>query len=179
MEKGNLQAITAITASLMLLARGGVAGAITPDNGSHAITSGSTFSSSGQASYDWGYDELHRMNAVGWNVHHGSGDVTYVETYRADVIWVGHTECAAYVWWSPPDCDLISTQINQYYLYTHSVLDWKSTGCHEMGHTIDLPHRSGSGSTSSCMWYDSTYFPTKFDSVDIDNAAVSCWFNCP
>lgn len=143
--------------------------AMTPDNQDHNVCRTSSYSYLVTA-YDSGVAELQTL--PGWNTTLHPGNCADAKMYDGAYSsgWVGNTICESWSWWNPGACDNMKVRLNRTQLGTDAG-KWKSTGCHELGHTVDLPHN---WRTSSCMYTDSGAFPLSFDATD-DSEALFTW----
>lgn len=127
-------------------------------------------SEAGELACKHGASELDRTEI---EMSNGDSDLHCIDANYGHDVWVGLTNCdkAAYLY---TRCDQYITRFN-YNVSGPNPSEaekplWKSTGCHEFGHTSSVGHRSAASDTdeNSCMRNDS-YFPTQFDSHDFSS----------
>lgn len=122
-----------------------------------------------------GWLELDRTEI---SVSEGTGDIyCYDASYGASG-WAGETYCRKGAY-HPAKCDEFSISFNYYYNQqsgSNTTVDtdwetkmWKSTGCHEFGHTSSVGHRFGPDDTdnNSCLRTQVSPNRPTYDSHDI------------
>ena len=143
--------------------------AIPPDNVDHYLCGVYNATTNSNQAYSHGLEQLRTLPRWGPRIHQGDcGDVKVYEVYSSSS-WVGNTSCTSWSGWSPGKCDVMKVQLNNRTLGS-DLSRWKSTACHELGHTVDLPHN---WRTSSCLYQDTGAFPLYFDQGDFDAAYVT------
>ncbi|GAA1665940.1 hypothetical protein GCM10009830_09440 [Glycomyces endophyticus] len=82
----------------------------------------------------------------------------------------GYANCQEDEWWWDGDCNVYRVRYNLSYAASYSWARWQSLGCHELGHTTGLAHRSAANDTdnNSCMRSTVLASRPRFDSHDID-----------
>ncbi|MQM26605.1 hypothetical protein [Glycomyces albidus] len=87
----------------------------------------------------------------------------------------GMADCLAYQWWSNV-CEVYRVRYNLTYAAGYSDATWDSLGCHELGHTAGLGHRTASNDTdnNSCMRSSVSSSRPRFDTHDV-NAIDALW----
>ncbi|MBA2949813.1 hypothetical protein [Streptomyces himalayensis] len=138
-----------------------------PDNRNQAVK-GFNLTAKGQGAMEWGKTQLERsVITTSW----GGGDIEVHDYTTSGVTWAGQTRCKEWnaLWTS---CDVITIQFNTYWKF--SDWEWLVIGCHEMGHTGDLGHRSASNDTddNSCMRGSTGSAYYKFDAHDLNAIAA-------
>ncbi|MBB1257849.1 hypothetical protein [Streptomyces alkaliterrae] len=94
---------------------------------------------------------------------------------KGNADYFGWARCEKKNWWNGK-CDKILVFFNEYRMNGRTAAQWRSLGCHEIGHTGNLGHR-GPGSkpfcpdsnTNSCMqtYLTTSGWPQKLDNHDI------------
>ena len=148
---------------------GGKANTGTPDNKDHYIDRNSVTTKISDATIH-GIGQLNRtaMNAT----LTGSGDVEVFDGYYGTGgDWsntFASTHCGGY---TPlyQHCDVYVVEFNLTYMGSWTQSEANATGCHELGHTAGLGHRTGDTDTddNSCM-RSGRYISRSFDAHDID-----------
>jgi hypothetical protein len=146
-----------------------IAGAIVPDNTGHDVN-GSSLTTWGEDARQWaqywfmGQDGSARL--APFNIaNNGTGDVHFKDGFYGAGNY-GKTSCTSWIWWNPYRCDHMDVKLNQTTLSTTNFGQWKSTACHELGHSINLDHNQ-----NSCM-ADGNVFPIRYDSSDANWANI-------
>jgi hypothetical protein len=136
-----------------------------PDNKDHYMDRNS-LTTNGDTAAVYGRDQLNRsvMNAT----FTGSGDVEIYDGDYNQNDWMGRTECIDIGTWLDGRCDVFKVRFDTANMAGHSLDHWRSLGCHELGHTGGLGHRTSSTDTdnNSCMRSD--IWPKNFDQHDLD-----------
>lgn len=138
-----------------------------PDNADHYMDRNS-LTSYGDAAAVQGRDQLDRsqMNAT----FTGSGDVEIYDGNFDQNSWYGNTSCLSGYNPFNGNCDVFKVRFDTDEMAGLGLSYWKSLGCHELGHSAGLGHRSASndasGTTSSCMREE--IWPLTFDNHDLD-----------
>jgi hypothetical protein len=148
---------------------GGQANAGTPDNKNHYIDRNALTTKTNTATIH-GIDQLNRtvMNAT----LTGSGDVeVYDGYYGTGGEWsntFATTYCAGYTQFYQ-HCDVYSIQYNLTYMANWAQSEASATGCHELGHTAGLGHRTATTDTddNSCL-RSGRYISGSFDAHDVN-----------
>ena len=132
--------------------------ALNPDDFTHYVN-GESLTPQGWQAFDHGFAQLRTLPR--FSVLYGSSDVHVKDDYYGTGYY-GYSFCTSYNIYGR--CDHMTVRLNQSLLDPLDVNYWKSTACHEMGHTVSLPHNYR---TSSCMYADAGAFPFFYDSSDI------------
>ncbi len=151
---------------------GGEANSGTPDNADHSVDRKDLTSGSDLATRH-GIAELNRsnMNAT----LDGSGDVeVYDKYYGTDDEWANDvgaiTNCADWNFFYT-ECDVYRVRYNLSSALGNASDDlWRSSGCHEMGHTAGMGHRTSDtdSNNNSCMRKCASESRKNYDTHDID-----------
>jgi hypothetical protein len=161
----SLAAASALTLSLLFFPL--KAEAKLPDNKYHDIN-GESLTSMGEDARQWaqfwftGNDGSYWLKPYILN-NNGSGDV-HVKDDWYGTGYYGQTICTSHLALSSI-CDHMTIRLNQQTLSSSDSSQWKSTACHELGHTVDLYHHDG-----SCM--AAPGFPYRYNSTDQYYSAV-------
>ncbi|MEH1166650.1 hypothetical protein V6V47_14820 [Micromonospora sp. CPCC 205539] len=141
---------------------GGKANGGKPDNKDQSVESNS-LTTAGKAAVSYGRGQLDRSEI---NTSTGSSDIhVYDKSYSAT--WYGLTSCTDTNWWNGL-CDHYDVKFNTRTMSGLSTSYWQSLGCHELGHTGSLGHRSAGADVdnNSCMRKE--IWPRSFDAHDVD-----------
>lgn len=133
-----------------------------PDNLQQAVK-GQNLSERGKAATAHGKAQLERSKI---SVSTGGGDIYVKDDHYGQTGWTGSTYCTDVGW--DGKCNESLVRFNATYMADEPVDQWKSLGCHELGHTGTLGDR-GPGNDSndnSCMRDD--IWPKRFDTHDIN-----------
>ncbi|GAB2856063.1 hypothetical protein GCM10022221_64600 [Actinocorallia aurea] len=173
--------LTVLTTATVLASAAGLCGpahaghggeGITPDSVDQYFTS-AYLTANGVTAYDWGRTELAVSDIA---VYSGDGDVRVRD-------WASQVHANDFGWSECYDmttyyaCDKMDVVFNNALMDSRSVNDWRSLGCHEIGHTGNLADRPVSGDTdnNSCMRTD--IWPLHLDSHDL--ADINADWNIP
>ncbi|WP_344450048.1 hypothetical protein [Actinocorallia aurantiaca] len=138
-------------------------GGVTPD-GIDQYFASAYLTANGVTAYNWGRSELARSAL---NVYSGSGDVLVrdwaSQVHQNDFGWTECTDMTTY-----NACDKFDTVFNNLLMDSRSVNNWRSLGCHELGHGGNLDHRYASTDSddNSCMRNE--IWPLSLDTHDIN-----------
>lgn len=161
--------VLAMTLGLFVdTARAGHEGGLWPDSTVHNMTR-KDLSNFGKIAAVHGRDQVNRSSGMGATFE-GSGDVRWRDYSYGDTGWHGTTSCIdPGIPWT---CDLFRIRLNLSSMGTAANL-WRSLGCHEIGHTVRLDHRTSAtdSNDNSCMRDD--IFRESFDLHDLDVMAFS------
>jgi hypothetical protein len=97
----------------------------------------------------------------------GSSDVHCFDADYGNTTWVGTTSCTSLTW-NHTRCDQYRINFNTHHIISNNL--WKSAGCHEVGHTSSVGHRTAASdpnSPYSCMRAAVGSNRTTYDSHDI------------
>ncbi|WP_155368103.1 hypothetical protein [Catellatospora vulcania] len=154
--------LVAVAASPASAGHGNKANAGPPDNAQQDVQSNS-LTTGGKAAVAQGRAQLDRTDIT---TSVGGSDIhVYDASYTSS--WYGQTSCTDRNWLNGK-CDHLDVKFNTRTMGSKSTGYWQSLGCHELGHTGGLGHRSHSSDSNdnSCMREE--IWPKYFDTHDID-----------
>ncbi|MET7709753.1 hypothetical protein [Micromonospora sp. NPDC005413] len=141
---------------------GGKANSGKPDNKEQAVESNS-LTNAGKAAVSHGRAQLDRSQIT---TSTGGSDIhVYDKSYSSS--WYGQTTCTDSNWWNGL-CDHYDVKFNTRTMSGKSTGYWQSLGCHELGHTGSLGHRSKAADTDNNSCMRSEIWPKNFDTHDIN-----------
>lgn len=137
-----------------------------PDNAHHYLDRNS-LTYYGDLAAVHGRDQLDRsdMNAT----FSGSGDVEIEDGDYDQNSWSGQTSCQSGYNWLNGNCDVFLVRFDTAIMAGQGATAWRHLGCHELGHTAGLGHRTSSNDTddNSCL-RQGLWNATSLDRHDLD-----------
>jgi hypothetical protein len=170
MKIGKL-AVAALLIGGTLASQSNPASAINPDNKQHQICRRTSYNLL-ITGYNHGLAQMQSLSGWGPDIRtNNCGDDVNVYDVNSGPGVAGVTYCTNWVASSAfTRCDVMSVDLNRAVLGT-DVTKWKSTACHELGHTVSLSHNTR---LTSCMYTNTNAYPLYFDSSD-NSLASATW----
>lgn len=122
----------------------------------------------GDLACNWGKAELERsVVTTSW----GSTDVHCYDDV-VEATWIGRAQCTARTW-TLHRCDQYKVTFNYYHFDENpdtnlEIGTWRTTGCHEFGHTSSLGHRA-ENNNNSCLQPVASEYRQTFDQHDLES----------